>query len=109
MFRFLLLLSCCTLSSVLTGLSANIHSLSAPQVGANELKIISPTILELSMVTTKSENSSQVTVWNFVSESGQPALPKPNRFKVTINGTSVPVLAVGFKRRVLYAPLRTRD
>ena len=80
-----------------------------PAVGWNELRIVSPSVLELTLVTTKPPDPAPVQQWNFVHGEGELRLPRPGEFAVTANGRSVPVERVGFKRRVLYAPLKGRD
>lgn len=88
---------------------ANGPSLQLPQVGQNELRVLSPNLLELRLITTKALTQS-VGRWNFVSTAGQlNALPGPQEFVVRIAGRMVPVSAVGFKRRPLYAPLADYD
>ena len=83
--------------------------LALPQVGAFQLLCLSPNILELTLVSTKQPDPAPVPEWNLVDSSGRPNLPKPGQFSVTVAGTNCPVIAVGFKRRVLYAPLKQRD
>jgi hypothetical protein len=88
---------------------ADTPSLSLPQVGDHELRCLSPTVLELTLVTTKEPDPAPPKEWNFVDAGGQLHLPQPGEFLVTVHGTNCPVAAVGFKRRVDYAPLRKRD
>ena len=73
-------------------------------VGANVLRVLSPNLLELTLITTKQPDPAPVGSWNFANN-----LPSSSKFTVTINGQAVSVSAVGFKRRVLYAPLDTYD
>lgn len=84
-------------------------SLALPAIGAHELRVITPTVLELSFVTTKPPDPAPITEWNFVPSEGQLRLPATNQLLVLVNGAPVAVKALGFKRRVLYAPLRVRD
>ncbi|HEY1173664.1 MAG TPA: glycoside hydrolase family 9 protein [Verrucomicrobiae bacterium] len=79
-----------------------------PIVGEHSLRIISPEMLELNLVTTK-EINGQPKEWNFIDTSGKATLPQVDVFEVTANGAKINVTGVGFKRRVLYAPLRKRD
>lgn len=85
------------------------NPLSMPPVGAHQLRILSPTLLELTLITTKKSESAPVTEWNFVDASGAPNLPGAKKFLVLADGKTDSVRAVGFKRRVLYAPLKERD
>jgi len=79
-----------------------------PPVGAHELRIISPTLLELTFVTTKVADA-EATEWNFVAPNGKASLPAGSEFSVSVDGKSDAVKSVGFKRRVLYAPLKERE
>ena len=79
-----------------------------PTLGQHQLRILSPKVLELSLVTTESPGSHPAQ-WNFVADNGAVQLPDPSRLYVAVNGKRVIVSRVGFKRRVLYAPLKMRD
>ncbi|MCC5789574.1 MAG: glycoside hydrolase family 9 protein [Opitutales bacterium] len=83
-------------------------TLEQPRVGDNALSILSPTVLELRRINTQPAGSS-VDSWNFVNSSGGLNAPDSSRFVVSVNGQTVAVTAVGFKRRALYAPLKVRD
>ncbi len=113
MFRACLFAGCfaalCLLNSPAEELLiSDSNPLAIPPVGAHQLRILSPDLLELTLITTKTPDSG-VTVWNFISPTGNAALPSANEFSVTVDGKSVAVKSVGFKRRVLYAPLKQRD
>lgn len=83
--------------------------LKLPAVGARQLRVIMPTVLELTLITTKPPDPAPVQEWNFVSPGGEAHLPAPRQFEVLAAGTRIEVSHVGFKRRVLYAPLKQRD
>src|SRR5438874_11208916 len=83
--------------------------LSLPKPGSCELRILSPTLLELTLVTTKKPDPARVEQWNFVNDSGKLQLPGPQDFAVSAGDKNIPVKSVGFKRRVLYAPFKKRD
>lgn len=83
--------------------------LTLPVVGSNELRVVTPTTLELTLISTKKPDPAPVTQWNFVQGEGNLTAPTTNQFVVKVNGTAAPIKSVGFKRRVLYAPLRVRD
>ncbi|HVU99783.1 MAG TPA: glycoside hydrolase family 9, partial [Verrucomicrobiae bacterium] len=83
--------------------------LQTPLPGAHELRVISPSLLELTLITTKKPFPSPVEHWNFVSENDEAHLPSTNEFTVSLNGKPVAVKTVGFRRRVLYAPFKHRD
>jgi hypothetical protein len=78
-------------------------------VGSYQLRILSPELLELTLVTTKEPDPAPVKQWDFVDANGQPHLPAPGDFLVSANNQPIAVQTVGFRRRVLYAPLQHRD
>jgi hypothetical protein len=92
-----------------TAASSDEMSLNLPFQGSTRLRIITPSWLELTLVTTKRSLASPVEQWDFVNSGGELALPEPVDFTVTTAGKTISVARVGFKRRVLYAPLKKRD
>src|SRR5437667_4883295 len=80
-----------------------------PPIGSAQLCILAPTILELSLVTTQKPGAVQLEVWDFVNERGDCQLPTPEEFLVSVRDKTIAVTNVGFKRRVLFAPLKRRD
>ena len=80
-----------------------------PAPGDHQLRVLSPNLLELSLITTKAPDPAKVSQWDFVDSKGQAQLPKASEFIVRAGGQNIPVRTVGFKRRVLYAPLVRRD
>src|SRR4051812_4512205 len=85
------------------------NSLALPRPGFSQLTIISPDVLELFLVTTKRAYPAPVEQWNFVDDKGQTHLPSPADFAIMAGDRKLAVSAVGFKRRVLYAPFKNRD
>ena len=83
--------------------------LALPSVGAYQLRILSSNLLELTRVTTKAPAPARPSEWDFVDDEGRARLPNAAEFVVVAGGTTVGVKSVGFKRRVLYAPLARRD
>src|SRR5207248_5525123 len=79
-----------------------------PAVGYHELRIISTTVLELYLVTSKAPDAPPRT-WDFAREDGTARLPPATAFSVTADGRRIDVAEVGFKRRVVYAPLKPRE
>jgi hypothetical protein len=79
-----------------------------PAVGDRALRFISPTVLELSLVATE-KPGGRPNQWDFVDSSGTARLPRPSQLRVSVRGAPDRVEAVGFKRRVAYAPLKVRD
>src|SRR5665213_2076278 len=89
-------------------MNVNARMLQMPKVGSNALNILSPTLLELQLINTEQQGGA-VTNWNFVNSSQVLQTPAATKFAVTVNGQSVAVQSVGFKRRPLYAPLLNYD
>src|SRR5579872_2555647 len=90
-------------------LSHDEFSPALPRPGDCQLRCLSPLILELTLITTKPPDPAPLPQWNFVGNDGQLHPPAANEFVVTVAGTNCSVIAVGFKRRVIYAPLKKRD
>ncbi|HEY0456020.1 MAG TPA: glycoside hydrolase family 9 protein [Verrucomicrobiae bacterium] len=80
-----------------------------PLPGAHELRIITPTLLELTLISTKEPDPAPVQQWNFVNDSGAAQLPDIKQIKVVVAAHEASIEKIGFKRRVLYAPLKKRD
>lgn len=80
-----------------------------PAVGSFGLRVLSPTVLELTLITTKEPDPARVNTWDFIDASGQWKGPNVSQFKVLAGGQEVTVAQAGFKRRPIYAPLKTRD
>lgn len=85
------------------------NPLGLPAPGAYQLRILSPNLLELTRITTKPSPTSKPREWDFVDANGRARLPGASEFLVTVGGAKTEVQSVGFKRRVLYAPLAHRD
>lgn len=83
--------------------------LSMPPVGGYQLRILAPTLLELTLVTTKGPSLVRIPAWDFVDARGQCRLPDLKDFAVSSGTNSISVKTVSFKRRVLYAPLKRHD
>ena len=80
-----------------------------PKAGHTGLTILTPTMLELERINTKQPDPAVVDSWNFVSSTGVFTAPAASKFAVTVDGQSVAVQSIGFRRRVRYAPLDIRD
>ncbi|HZR17550.1 MAG TPA: glycoside hydrolase family 9 protein [Verrucomicrobiae bacterium] len=76
-------------------------------VGFSRLRLLSPSVLELTLITTEPPASRHG--WQFVDRAGRAQLPAPGEFAVFAGATKIEVDQVGFKRRVLYAPFKQRD
>ncbi|HXT42255.1 MAG TPA: glycoside hydrolase family 9 protein [Candidatus Angelobacter sp.] len=84
-------------------------SLAMPAPGSYQLRVLEPDLLELDLINTKAPDPARVAVWDYVSDTSQLQLPAPQDFAVTVGAQPALVQSVGFKRRVLYAPLKQRD
>ena len=84
------------------------NTLEMPAPGVCNLRILSPTLLELTLITTKLPDPAPVTTWNFVS-NGVFIPPNLSQIQVTADADPVTIQTIGFKRRPLYAPLLQRD
>src|SRR5260370_15172073 len=60
--------------------------LSLPPVGARQMRVISPSLLELTLVTTKLPDPARPPEWDFVDANLQLHLPSPVQFRVTVAG-----------------------
>jgi hypothetical protein len=83
--------------------------LAIPPVGANGLRILAPDLLQLTLITTKEANATEVAQWNFVGKNSQLTPPAAGEFVITAGQKKISVDKVGFKRRPIYAPLKKRD
>jgi len=103
-----------TLLSGLTGLAVDLQlsddqPLRLPAAGSYQLRVITPGLLELTYVTAVKQGAERPEQWDFVNGQGQAQVPGPDQFIVSADGKGVAVKAVGFKRRVLYAPFKHWD
>ncbi len=85
------------------------NSLALPHPGDCWLHCLSPTVLELTLITTKPPDPAPPGRWDFADDDQPAHLPNAREFEVLVGGQPQPVTAVGFKRRVIYAPLKHRD
>jgi hypothetical protein len=80
-----------------------------PQPGEIALRILAPTLLEVTRIGSKSPDPARVDSWDLADAAGGLHAPAPEQVAVTVAGQGVAVTAVGFKRRPRYAPLASRD
>lgn len=85
--------------------ATEVRALRMPRDGDRDLRVLSPQWLEMHRVYQKVDAALPPEIWNFAGE----LLPAPGDFEVTVNGKVLAVSEVGFRRRVLYAPLKARD
>ncbi len=83
--------------------------LEMPKTGAHQLRILAPNLLELTLITTRKTESTPPEQWNFVDKQATLHSPAAKAFQVLADEKLLTVRSVGFKRRVLYAPLKERD
>ncbi len=123
---FIMLMVCVSGSWAVSGPTES-NFLALPAPGQHSLRILSPTVLELTLVTGRqaSAGSSReggffsslfggggggetgnLQEWNFDDED---RIPEPASFEVKAGDKMIPVQSVGFRRRVLYAPLKKYD
>ncbi|MBI2512586.1 MAG: glycoside hydrolase family 9 protein [Opitutae bacterium] len=86
--------------------STRANELALPRPGDHALRALTPTTLELEIVTLYGDAA---ILPGIVGENFTPHLPPAEAFAVTANGAPLAVKSVGFKRRVLYAALDTKD
>ena len=84
-------------------------ALTLPQPGALALIILTSNLVEVTRINTKPPAPAPVPNWDWVDAQGGLHLPPANELEVRVGGRLVAVGGLGFKRRVLYAPLRRRD
>ena len=87
-------------------------ALALPAVGDTTLLILTPTLLELTVISTKEKATPWLTLKNLFTDrtAAAPTTPPPaSDFTVTVAGRPVAITAVGLKRRVAYAPVAKRD
>jgi hypothetical protein len=84
------------------------NPLLVPPVGGYQLRVLSPTLLELTFVTTEPPGGKPAS-WNFVSAKGDVKLPDAKEFMVLADNSPVAAKPIGFRRRPIYAPLLKRD
>lgn len=83
-------------------------SIAIPQSGSHELRVISPTILELYVVSERDGYASRPTFCDWVDDEGDVipgAIPVASDLEVKVDGKVTAVSASGFKRQVRFAPL----
>ncbi|MBS2024044.1 MAG: glycoside hydrolase family 9 protein, partial [Deltaproteobacteria bacterium] len=73
-------------------------ALDLPRVGDRALRLLSPTVLELTLVTQGKER------WDFTDPARM-----PTQLAVLAEGKPLAIAARGFRRRTLYAPLKRHD
>src|SRR4051812_35455750 len=101
--------NCATGSTSIGSPLTDANPLAMPAVGDYGLRVLSPTLLELTLINSKDEDPARVPNWDFVSDTFALSLPATSSFTVTANGQAVAISSTGFKRRPIYAPVKQRD
>src|SRR5262249_23273801 len=74
----------------LPGLSISDYAtLALPPVGTNSLKVLAPTILQLTLINTKPSPTAAPSAWDLVDSSGNFKNPGTGAFTVLVNGQTV--------------------
>lgn len=79
-------------------------SLQIPEPGDTALHILTPTVLELVRVNTKSPDPGTVDSWNWIDTNQDFTPPDMSSIHVVIDGQTNSATVLGFKRRPIYAP-----
>jgi hypothetical protein len=79
-----------------------------PHIDDYEMRILSPTMIELRRIVTKPSGGAY-SAWDFVDAGGNFNAPSTSKFNVTANGQSLGVATVGFRRITAYGQLYVRD
>ena len=85
------------------------RALELPEPGERTLRVLSPSVLEITVITEKAPDSALRRVQNALG--GGPAAPERalGSLQVAVDGQPVRVAATGWKRRAVSAPLARRD
>ena len=83
-------------------------AIAVPQSGAHELRIITPTLLEVYIVSERDGFANRPTFCDWVDDEGDVipgAVPAASDLEVKVNGAVTAVNAIGFKRHIRFAPV----
>src|SRR6478736_1396311 len=69
------------------------NPLALPEVGSTTLRLLTPTLLELGLVTTKQAPPAHLTQWTFVTADHQLQAPSPSQFEIQVDGQPVTIQA----------------
>ena len=88
-------------------------TLARPQLDDHSLEILTPRLLELRLVSTDASLDDEAIAmlrWDFLElDQRRENTPELDAFRVQTAGRALPVVAIGFKRHPIYAPLNDPD
>jgi len=79
-----------------------------PEVGEFRMHVLTPIMVELSLVTSMKKEGGPED-WDFIGADGDLRLPPVDSMRLMANQREIAIKRVGFKRRILYAPLGRWD
>lgn len=85
------------------------NPLALPVPGETVLRVLSPTVLELTLITRKEPDPQPPPQWNFVNAQFHFDTPPASDFAVRAGARTIGVREIGFRRRAVYAPIKKRD
>ena len=102
---------CCLFSAWVCCASTPVgdNALKLPAVGDAQVLLLTPTLLEVTFITSKKPDPASVERFHFVDAKGRLRLPEPGEISVSVQAKPATIQQLGFKRRVVYAPLKKRD
>ncbi|MCB1096122.1 MAG: glycoside hydrolase family 9 protein, partial [Verrucomicrobiae bacterium] len=83
-------------------------AIAVPESGSHELRVITPTLLEVYIVSERDGFAKRPTFCDWVDDEADVipgAIPVATDLEVTVDGTVTAVVATGFKRHVRFAPI----
>lgn len=105
---FLLLLAAVPLCAQ-TRSAPDPQALALPAPGERTLRILSPTVLEITVITEKAPESRLARLKSALGGASPAPELAVDKLRVAVNGRPAKVAATGWKRRAAYAPIGHRD
>ncbi|MGH7996327.1 MAG: glycoside hydrolase family 9 protein [Opitutaceae bacterium] len=109
LFACFALIALGAVASAQTRDSSDTASLALPRPGSLSLRIISPWILEVRLISEKPPDPAWVRRWPMVGANLDSPTLVPAGLRVWVDGRPVPIIDAGWKRRVAYAAFDHRD
>ncbi|MGZ5544253.1 MAG: cellulase N-terminal Ig-like domain-containing protein, partial [Limisphaerales bacterium] len=95
--------------AVAAGCTRAANSNPVPASGSTTLTILSPNLLELTLITVKAPDPARVPQWDFVDDKFQFVAPDVAQISVKAGARQISVKRIGFKRRPIYIGFKKRD